>query len=143
MSSDWASDPKYSTRPNIPTIAPRNSPLLLLGQKGGFRYRHNHSTLIIHHLSLCICLFSCPTHTPDTSASERRLHQIFAALCSLCSTTRCKSNNWRFCWNSSRNFPACNFVFDINTTQINHSSHFNAHTLNLQTYLIYSCPHTY
>ena len=61
MFLDWALGPVYSIGPNIPTIAPRNSLLLLFGQKGGFQYCHNHSVLTIHHLCLHRCLFSCPS----------------------------------------------------------------------------------
>ena len=74
MSSDWAPDPIHSTGPNIPTIAPWNSPILLLGQKEWFRHHHNHYALIIHHSWLYRCLFNCPRPALDTSAYKTRLH---------------------------------------------------------------------
>ena len=72
MSSDWAPDPIHSTGPNIPTIAPQNSPFLLLGQKRGFWYCHNHSALIIHPSWLNKCLFNCLKPIPNTSTYETR-----------------------------------------------------------------------
>ena len=69
-------DPIHTTKPIIPTIAPRNSPLLLLGKKGGFRYYYNYPTLTIRHICLCGRLFNCPKHAPNVSASETRLHVI-------------------------------------------------------------------
>ena len=74
VSSDWASSPIHSTRPNIPTIAPRNSSLLLLGQKGGFRYCHNHSAFIMLHSWLRKCFFNCLKPAPDASAYKMHPH---------------------------------------------------------------------
>ena len=64
----------YTTGPIIPTIVPRNSPILLLGKKGGFRYHYNYPILIIHHLYPRRYLFNYPTHASDALASKMRLH---------------------------------------------------------------------
>ena len=60
MSSNRAHSPIFIFGPVIPTLTPRNSPLLLLRKKGGFRYYNNYPTFLICHLCLCRCLFNCP-----------------------------------------------------------------------------------
>ena len=53
---------------------------------------------------------------------------------------QCGSNSWGLCWEPSRNFPASNSLFDINTTQINHSPHFSIHFTLAHIHWIYKLP---
>ena len=50
------------------------------------------------------------------------------------------SNSWGLCWEPSGNFPASNSLFDINTTQINHSPHFSIHFTLAHIHWIYKLP---
>ena len=81
MSSNTSHGPLPIYGPFIPTIAPRNFTLLLLGKKRGFQSSNNYPSHF-YVIFFCAGVFSTTKkHAPDASASRTLQHLFYMALC--------------------------------------------------------------